>query len=1009
MKTKSTFLTILISTFVFINTFNTFAQIPPLVYDTENSGASCTAPPLPDPGDLLNYSMLPDPFGWADGSGRALDFTDWACRRNEIKNEIENYEIGFKQPVASTETTLESNVLTVNVTGPYNSEVLTLTATLNIPSTGSAPYPIIIGMNSMPSASLFPNSIRMTFSAGQVVQYGGRNAADPYFRLYPQLHPDDDTWLMGAYSAWSWGVSRLIDGLQQAQDLSLPGSDVYNVSKIGVNGCSYAGKMALFAGAFDERIALTMAVESGGGGAPAWRVSDVINGDFDGGVETLDKTDSSWFLPSMFTNFGGRTSILPHDHHELLAMVAPRALLITGNSDYDWLANESAYVSARAVEEVYKQFGIEDRFGFVIDNGHGHCAIPASQTPVFQSFVNKFLFDDPSANTDDVRVHSYPDTDYNMWIDGWGSASDPNTPSVFIDTPEDLEEFNVPATITITTQVTDGDDNITKVEFYSDNVLLGEDTTAPYTFTWADVEGGEYILSAKVFDANDNSSESNFRKVRVIKDVTPIYRIFTAPTIDGTVDDLWNDASHVSFNATNVVLGTGPFTEANLSGSAKAMWDETYVYVLAQVKDDDLQNDSANNYQDDGVEFYFDGNNGKTAAYQAGNDVQYTFEWDATSPIVAANNGIATSGIDLSMIENTAMDGYVLEARIPWANFGVAPEIGLAVGFDFMLIDDDGGGDREGKLAWNASTDNAWQNTSVFGTIELAGKIPSGEVYKVNEAPTIDGVIDGVWNNPLIERFSAKNVLIGGVIAEDNLSGYAQVIWDDTNIYLLAQVKDDVLINDSANNYQDDAVEFYLDGNNAKTTSYQAGNDVQLTYRWDDAIIAANNGISTAGMEKVMVANSAGDGYILEALIPWANIGVTPVNEQEVGFDFMLIDDDLGGDREGKLSWNATEDSAWQNTSVFGTITLISTTTLSTTDKVLLNNSIKVYPNPAQNELKIKGVNHEFNYRIVDVTGKLHLSGIAQNKIEIGSLKQGFYFLSIANGNNKIYKKIIKN
>ena len=51
-----------------------------------------------------------------------------------------------------------------------------------------------------------------------------------------------------------------------------------DLSKIVVTGCSYAGKMALFSGEFDERIALTIAQESGGGGINAWRVADKRSG-----------------------------------------------------------------------------------------------------------------------------------------------------------------------------------------------------------------------------------------------------------------------------------------------------------------------------------------------------------------------------------------------------------------------------------------------------------------------------------------------------------------------------------------------------------------------------------------------------------------------------------------------------------------------------------------------------------------------------------------------------------
>jgi len=51
---------------------------------------------------------------------------------------------------------------------------------------------------------------------------------------------------------WAWGVSRIIDALE-----ALPEARI-DLSRIAVSGCSFQGKIALYAGAFDERIALTI-------------------------------------------------------------------------------------------------------------------------------------------------------------------------------------------------------------------------------------------------------------------------------------------------------------------------------------------------------------------------------------------------------------------------------------------------------------------------------------------------------------------------------------------------------------------------------------------------------------------------------------------------------------------------------------------------------------------------------------------------------------------------------
>jgi len=395
-----------------------YAQLP-LVYSTENTGTSCAAPPLPTFDNLPTIAPLPDPFMWADGRGRSTMFSDWECRRNEIKAQIENYEIGRKPSRPETITasyaagaTAGTGTLTVNVT--VNDKTLTLTSPVSLPTTGTGPFPAIIGMNSLSGsvpAAVFTsrNVARIQYNHNNVTTYGSPKLTDPYYQLYPEQNLDN----AGQYAAWIWGVSRLIDGLELVQ-ASLP----IDLKHIGVTGCSYAGKMALFSGAFDERIALTIAQESGGGGAPAWRVSETL-----GAVEKLGATDYNWFKNDMKQFAEANVSKLPEDHHELMAMIAPRALLVTANTDFGWLANPAAYVSARAAHEVWKTFGIGDRFGFYIDGGHGHCAVPATQQPAMEAFVDKFLLGKTEVNTD-ITVNPYSGLYYQRWFKWWGT----NTP-----------------------------------------------------------------------------------------------------------------------------------------------------------------------------------------------------------------------------------------------------------------------------------------------------------------------------------------------------------------------------------------------------------------------------------------------------------------------------------------------------------------------------------------------------------------------------------------------------
>ena len=310
------------------------------------------------------------------------------------------------------EATLEGNTLTVKVT--RNGETLTISAQITYPE-GDGPFPLMIGAsnNSLPRQFFSERKIAtMNFRESQVNSYsqmggfgGGGQKKDrgdyEFDRLYPELVDN------GAYSMWTWGVSRLIDGLE-----IVGAASKIDMKHIGITGCSYAGKMALWSGAMDERIALTIAQEPGGGGAAAWRVSQTL-----GKVENLGSTDEHWFMKSMWDWKDDNVSKLPYDHHELCALVCPRALLVLGNTDYEWLADEAGYVSCVAAREVWKKFGIEDRMGFSVQGKHGHCQLPKSQYPEVEAFIDKFLLGKEDANTIIQFVdETLADKEVQKWI-----------------------------------------------------------------------------------------------------------------------------------------------------------------------------------------------------------------------------------------------------------------------------------------------------------------------------------------------------------------------------------------------------------------------------------------------------------------------------------------------------------------------------------------------------------------------------------------------------------------
>jgi hypothetical protein len=111
-----------------------------------------------------------------------------------------------------------------------------------------------------------------------------------------------------------------------------------DLQRLAVTGCSRNGKGALVAGAFDERIALTIPQESGSGGDACRRLSDAEQA-AGNVVQTASEivNENVWFSLS-FNHFANNRDFLPFDHYMLAGTIAPRGLLAIENMAYEWLS-----------------------------------------------------------------------------------------------------------------------------------------------------------------------------------------------------------------------------------------------------------------------------------------------------------------------------------------------------------------------------------------------------------------------------------------------------------------------------------------------------------------------------------------------------------------------------------------------------------------------------------------------------------------------------------------------
>jgi hypothetical protein len=310
---------------------------------------------------------------------------DWTCRRAQIAALIQGYEAGYLPPKPATLTgafTLSGTKGNLAVTAANGGTSITFSSTITYP-TGTAPsagWPLIIAYEggSIP----IPAGIA-------VLNYANSNMAQQndatsrgigtFYNLYGKSAN------ASAMTAWVWGVSRIIDILEET-----PAAKI-NTQRIGVTGCSRDGKGALMAGAFEPRIALTIPQESGSGGDAGWRISlfEQNNGAV---VQTATEIvqENVWFSPS-FPSYVNALNSLPYDHHSLLALVAPRGLVAFENTDLVWLSPVSAFGCETGARTIFQALGALDNHGFEQVGGHAHCAWPSSLTPTLNAFINKFL------------------------------------------------------------------------------------------------------------------------------------------------------------------------------------------------------------------------------------------------------------------------------------------------------------------------------------------------------------------------------------------------------------------------------------------------------------------------------------------------------------------------------------------------------------------------------------------------------------------------------------------
>lgn len=222
----------------------------------------------------------------------------------------------------------------------------------------------------------------------------------------------------------------------------------------------------------------------------------------------------------------------------------------------------------------------------------------------------------------------------------------------------------------------------------------------PFKVQWKNIFIKELAADEMAADADDKTNAKEGMRVAKAMHGTPV--------VDGKIDDVWKNVPVLKVNRDVAAENSLEEGQKLSTASIRCLWDDGHLYCLVEVKDDKISTGSFEDWAQDSIEIFVDGNNSKAGTYD-NDDAQYR-----TSATGSETVGPTSDGERYTSKAAKVDGGYIVEACIK-----LKTEAGKKIGFDAQVNNDPGNGFRGSITKWNDATNNTWESMADIGELEL--------------------------------------------------------------------------------------------------------------------------------------------------------------------------------------------------------------------------------------------------------------------------------------------------